>query len=521
MKKIHGTLLFSLFMFSCISYAQKQDSLVESIVKEGNENSQLEKLARELLDEIGPRLVGTPQMMKAHDWAVAKYTGWGIPARNEKWGEWRGWERGVSHIDMTYPRIKTLEGMQLAWSPGTNGKTIMGEVIVIPDLPDSIAFQQWLPSVKGKFVMISMNQPTGRPDDNWEKFGTKESFEKMKTARAAQTKAWFNRIKKTGKTNRALRLALERAGAVGIVECVWSDGFGVNKIFGALTEKIPTIDIALEDYGLLYRLLESGIVPKISVRTDSKELGMVPTFNTIAEIKGSSDEYVILSAHFDSWDGSAGATDNGTGTLAMMEAMRILKKVYPNPKRTILVGHWGSEEQGLNGSRAFVEDHAEIVKNMQALFNQDNGTGRVNWISSMGFLRAYENIERWLAKVPEAISKPIETNFPGMPSRAGSDHKSFSDVGAPAFFLSSLNWSYFDYTWHTNRDTYDKIVFDDVRNNAILLAILAYAASEDPAKTSREKVVLPTNPRTGMPGKWPEPIKANRKGGATGRAGFD
>jgi carboxypeptidase Q len=124
----------------------------------------------------------------------------------------------------------------------------------------------------------------------------------------------------------------------------------------------------------------------VSVHTESKELGVVPTFNTIAEIKGSEkpNEYVMLSAHFDSWDGGTGATDNGTGTLTMMEAMRLLKKFYPHPKRTILVGHWGSEEEGLNGSRAFVEDHPEIVQNLQALFNQDNGTGRVVNISGHG-----------------------------------------------------------------------------------------------------------------------------------------
>ena len=114
---------------------------------------------------------------------------------------------------------------------------------------------------------------------------------------------------------------------------------------------------------------------------------MQPTFNTIGEIKGTEkpDEYVILSAHFDSWDGGTGATDNGTGTITMMEAIRILKKIYPNPKRTILIGNWGSEEQGLNGSRAFVEDHPEIIKNIQAVFNQDNGTGRVVNIQARDF----------------------------------------------------------------------------------------------------------------------------------------
>jgi carboxypeptidase Q len=206
-----------------------------------------------------------------------------------------------------------------------------------------------------------MCQPTGRPDYNWTEFALKESFDKMKAERTAQTQAWAKRIKATGYTNKTLPVALENAGAAGILTNNWSAGFGVDKIFSAYTKKVPTVDIALEDYGMLYRLTESGGKPVISMHTESKELGTVPTFNTIAEIKGSEkpDEYVMLSAHFDSWDGGTGATDNGTGTLTMMEAMRILKLVYPHPKRTILVGHWGSEEEGLNGSRAFVEDHPE------------------------------------------------------------------------------------------------------------------------------------------------------------------
>src|SRR5688572_4457148 len=222
-----------------------KDPMVEAIIKEATENSQLEKLGQELMDGIGPRLVGSPKMQQAHDWAVAKYTGWGITARNEKWGEWRGWERGITHIDMTSPWVKSLAGTQLAWSPSTKGKTVSGDVVIIPEFADSIAFQKWLPSVKGKFVMISMNQPTGRVDKNWEEFGTKDSFEKMKKERAAQTDAWTERIKKTGKTNNTLPVALENAGAAGIVMCYWSRWSGANKIFGAKTKKVPTIDLML------------------------------------------------------------------------------------------------------------------------------------------------------------------------------------------------------------------------------------------------------------------------------------
>ncbi|MEQ9403930.1 MAG: M20/M25/M40 family metallo-hydrolase [Cyclobacteriaceae bacterium] len=507
-------LVVALLFTSSIVYAQ-DNSIVDEIVKEANENFQLERMAHELMDVIGPRLVGTPQMKQANDWAVKQYADWGISARNEEWGEWRGWERGITHIDMVHPRIQTLEGTQLAWNPGTSGKGVTAECVVLPMVKDSVEFQNWLLSVKGKIVMISMKQPTGRPDYNWEEFATEESFEKMKNERDAQTDEWRENMNRTGYNSRTVIAALEEAGAAGIVASNWSRGFGVSKIFSARTKKIPTVNIALEDYTMLYRMVEYGDKPQIKIVAESKELGTVPTFNTIAEIKGTEkpDEYIILSAHFDSWDGGTGATDNGTGTLVMMEAMRILKKLYPNPKRTILAGHWGSEEQGLNGSRAFVEDHPDIVEGLQALFNQDNGTGRVVRLSGGGFLHSYEYLTRWLEAVPEDITQHIETTFPGIPGGGGSDYASFLAAGAPAFSLSSLNWSYWNYTWHTNRDTYDKIVFDDVRNNAILTAILTYMASEDPDKTSREKRVLPTNPRTGEQRTWPEPRSPNRKGG--------
>jgi carboxypeptidase Q len=175
------------------------------------------------------------------------------------------------------------------------------------------------------------------------------------------------------------------------------------------------------------------------------------------------NEYVMLSAHFDSWDGSSGATDNATGTIVMMEAMRILKKVYPNPRRTILAGHWSGEEQGLNGSRAFVADNPRIVQNLQALFNQDNGTGRIANFSFQGFTGVAPIIRGWIGKLPPVLVDSIRTDDPGMPSGGGSDNASFVCAGAPGFGLGSLSWDYGAYTWHTNRDTYDKISWDDVR----------------------------------------------------------
>lgn len=512
MKKI----LFGAFLLCSMLTvsAQVKDAVIENIIKEANENSQLEKLGHHLMDVIGPRLVGTPQMKQAHDWAVETYSKWGISAKNEPYGEWKAWERGITHIDMVSPRVQSLAGTQLAWSPNTGPKGVTAEVINLPEVKDAKEFENWLKTVKGKFVMISEYQITGRPDYNWEEFATPESFEKMKRDRDSMSKAYTANLERMGYDARTIHEPLEKAGAAGIVSSYWSKAFGSNKIFAARTKKIPTVDIELEDYGMLYRLVAYGNKPKIKIVAESKDLGVAQTFNTIAQITGTEkpDEYVILSAHFDSWDGATGATDNGTGTLVMMEAMRLLKKFYPNPKRTILVGHWGSEEQGLNGSRAFVEDHPEMIDKIQAVFNQDNGTGRVVNLSGAGYLHAYDYLTRWLRAVPKGITQHIKTDFPGSPAGGGSDNASFVAAGAPSFNLSSLNWSYWNYTWHTNRDTYDKIVFDDVRSNAILTAILAYQASEDEVKVSSEKMNLPFSERTGKQMEWPEQRSPERKG---------
>lgn len=286
---------------------------------------------------------------------------------------------------------------------------------------------------------------------------------------------------------------------------------GANRIFGAKTTKIPMIDISNEDYGMLYRLASKGTAPKLTIDAQSKHNGTAKTFNIIGEIKGKEkpNEYIILSAHFDSWDGAQGATDNGTGTIAMMEAIRTIKKLYPNNKRTILICLWGSEEQGLNGSRAFVEDHPEIIKNTQAVFNLDNGTGRVVNINGSGYEKSYEYMTRWLQAVPNFITKEIKTDFPGLPSGGGSDHSSFVAAGVPGFMLSSLNWGYGTYTWHTNKDTYDKIVFEEIQSNAILSATLTMMADQEKDLVNRDRRVLPTD-KDGKPMQWPE-VKGPRR----------
>jgi carboxypeptidase Q len=497
-----------------------EDPILRRIWSIGNDSSQLPHFAQVLFDSLGPRLTASPGMTAAQNWLVATYTTWGVAARKEQYGTWRSWRRGPTHIDLVSPRSRTLEGTMLAWSPPTpRGRPVRAPVTTLPDVADSTAFIAWLPQAKGKFVLISFPQPTCRPDDSWEKWATQGTADSMKARRTAAQQAWQQRLQRTGYVSgggvaaaAALSRRLETAGAAGIISSFWSQGWGVQKVFQAYTERAPVIDLACEDYGLLYRLAENKQNPVIEVSAEAQALGEVPVFNVLGEMKGSRlpNEYVMLSAHFDSWDGGSGATDNGTGTITMLEAMRILKLVYPNPRRTILVGHWSGEEQGLNGSRAFVADHPDIVSGLQALFNQDNGTGHVETMSASGFPNASANLARYLSRVPADITRNIKFSFPGVPGGGGTDHASFVSCGAPGFGLGSGDWDYGRYTWHTNRDTYDKISFDDVKNNAILTAMLVYLASEDTTRVPRERRdVFPTRPN-GQPGAWPDCQPAQR-----------
>ncbi len=490
-----------------------ENSVLRRIWAIETDSSALPHLAQVLFDSLGPRLTASPGMTAAQNWLVATYTAWGIPVRKEQYGTWRSWRRAKTHLDLVAPRTRTLEATMLAWSPPTpRARPVRAPVVILPDVADSSAFVAWLPQAKGKFVLISFPQPTCRPDDSWEKWATQTTADSLKARRTVAQQTWQQRVQRTGYSGTgvngaaALSRRLEEAGAAGIIGSFWSQGWGVQKIFAAQTDRAPVIDVACEDYGLLFRLADNKQAPVIELTAESQALGEVPVFNVVAEMKGAQlpNEYVMLSAHFDSWDGGSGATDNGTGTITMLEAMRILKQVYPNPRRTILVGHWSGEEQGLNGSRGFVQDHSEILAGLQALFNQDNGTGRIENMSASGFPDAAANLARYLARVPADITRNIKFGFPGAPSGGGTDHSSFVSCGAPGFNLGSGDWDYGRYTWHTNRDTYDKISFDDVKTNATLAAMLVYLASEDTTHVSRvQRDVFQARPN-GQAGAWPD-----------------
>ena len=502
-----------------------EDPVIERMWAEGmGDGSQAFDLAQALLDSIGPRLMGSPGFDAAGDWLLSRYAQWGIDAEKQEYGTWTGWDRGHTHIDLVAPRRRTLSGMMLAWSPGTAGP-IEAEVVMLPRFGSRAEFEAWLPQVRGRMVATSLPEMTCREDESWQDHATPESFAAMRGERDRARAEWTQSLRAIGSDYVG---RIEEAGALAVFTARWSEGWGVDKIFSSPTSTIPGVHLSCEDYGLIARLAERGQSPRIRLDAESEFLGEVPAFNVIGRIPGAElpDEYVLLSAHLDSWDGASGATDNGTGTIMMMEAMRILKAAYPSPRRTILVGHWGGEEQGLIGSSAFAADNPEVIDGLQAAFNQDNGTWRVDFIRMQGFTGAGAHFARWFSAIPNEITDHIELDVPGVPEGVllpgrerrspggGSDHMSFICQPAPAFRFQSNYPDYRQYTWHTNLDTFDKVVFADLRNNATLAAMVAYMASEDPERVSRDTRVLPPDPRTGEARGWPQCRPPRRSPGA-------
>jgi hypothetical protein len=572
-------------LLGATTLAAQNDPNIQRIWRLGMDSSHVQSLAQTLLDSIGPRLTASPSHRAGSDWLVKTYKSWGIDAKREEYGTWRSWRRGVSHIDLVQPRVRSLEGTMLAWSPGTKGKPVRAEAIVLPKFKDSTDFVKWLPKAKGKIVLLSPAYPTCRPSEDWIRFATPESKARMDSTIALLQRDWAVMTGPDGRPDSTklyrgtgyslalgtgtLGMRLEKAGVAGMISSrnklsgfanpfaaaggrgaggggrggrggaepgpgtmrgggpgannpaaaqsrgggfaagpQGAGGWGVIEIFETYNKVAPAVTLTCEDYGLVYRLAENNQKPVVKLDLDAELLGEKPAHNTIAMIKGTEkpDEYVMLSAHFDSWDGGSGATDNGTGTLMALEAMRILKQVYPKPKRTLLVGHWASEEQGLNGSTAFTEDHPEVMKGLQALFNQDNGTGRVTSLSANGLTAIGPHLKSWYNMLPAFYTDSMSANvvswsFNDVPSGnpGGTDGTVFACHGTPHIGMGAVGWNYSTYTWHTNRDTYDKIAFDDLKHNATLAAMLVYLASEDPEFISRTK----------SPGTWPENWPAN------------
>lgn len=458
------------------------DTKILEQVKAGE--SELKANLQHLADRIGPRLTGTPQLDQASHWTMDRFKELGLSnVHLEPWTIANSWTRGPATGRILSPTPQRLTLEAAGWSPGTQG-TLRGTVIgVAAEKVEDLL--QYKGKLKGAIVvlgrpmeMVSPGNPLLTP---WAEPTIPVAMPKMDGRQPFDFQAYMKLRQAQTKF-----FAEEGVGAVLLGSEKWYGLLnmsisGRNYMPGA----IPTAYITRENYTLLWRLLDAGPV-EAEVNIQGSFSGKpVEVYNTVAEIPGSEkpDEVVIIGGHLDSWDLGTGATDNGTGAMAVIEAARALQKLGVKPKRTIRFVLFTGEEQGLNGSRAYVKAHQNELAKISGVLVHDSGTGKVLTVGLMGNYSVREMIDR--ALYPLARAKDIGLTEPTLRSEGGSDHVPFDQAGVPGFWCVQEPVDY-DKTHHSQADTLDRVRWDDLTEGAQVLAVFAYNVAQLPEMLPRK-----------------------------------
>lgn len=494
MKKISCALLAA---FVCLtSFKGSSDKpdlqMITRIKDEGFNHSKVMKTLYELTDVNGPRLTGSTGMKNAEKWAKETFEKWGLKNVNiEAWGSFgKGWETQKCYVAMTAPYYQQLIAVPKAWTPGTNGM-VKGEILLINT--DSISdLSQYAGKLKGKIVVL-MSGKSFIPAYNFKADArryTDEELQKMTidphVADADNERGNNNRSRRLDRTQLDSLMMKEGVKAVlslrrGNMGTVFTSN-GASRDWNA-KPVLPELEMNYEHIARLQRLAEDGKTVEIEIETKNTFLSSDSTeYNVVAEIPGSDKELkaeiVMLGAHMDSWHGATGTTDNGTGTVVMMEAIRILKKLDIKPRRTIRIVLWSGEEQGLLGSRGYVKKHFGDRKTMKlkpehqlvsAYYNLDNGAGKIRGIYLQGNDAARPIFESWLDPF-----KDLSANTVTIRNTGSTDHISFDEVGIPGFQFIQDPLEYGTRTHHTNMDTYDRVNENDLMQASVVIASLVY-----------------------------------------------
>jgi hypothetical protein len=491
---------------------------VYRIKEEGFQRSRVMEIASYLTDVHGPRLTGSPQIKQASDWAAAKLTEFGLAsARVEPWGTFgRGWhnERFSAHV--TAPQLYPLIGYPKAWTPGTNG-TVTGEAILAVIERDE-DFDKFRGQLRGKIVLTTRAREVSAPFAAAAQRFSEAELEDMAlqpdparrpgpppgivvtpgtpSPYSQQGQEFSRKRQKFYLDEGALALLESGRGDAGIV---FVQGGGSRDPKDPPVA--PQIVLAVEHYGRIVRTLEKKFPVTIELNVQSRfdDANQIAS-NVLAEIPGTdkADELVILGAHFDSWHSGTGATDNASGSAVMMEAMRILKASGVKLRRTVRIGLWTGEEQGLLGSRAYVKEQFGDRTTMQlkpahakvaAYFNLDNGTGAIRGV----YLQSNEAVAPVFRAWMEPLANLGMTTI-AIRNTSGTDHMAFNDVGLPGFQFIQDPIDYSTRTHHSNMDTYERLQASDLMKNAVIIATFAYQAANRDEKLPRKPLPKPTPP---------------------------
>jgi carboxypeptidase Q len=436
-----------------------------------------------LTDRIGPRLTGSAKLQEASHWTEEQFKKAGLGnVHLEPWTIETAWTRGAATGNVVAPVQQVLTLAAYGWTPGTNG-TIRGPVIGLKaDRIEDLA--QYKGKLKGAIVLMGAPTELAPPENP-----LLTPFAKMAIPIALPKP--LEESRNYDEYMKVRRAQLKMVGDEGpMAVLVPSDKFydllsvSVGQR-GYKTGKTPMVAIARENHMLLWRLLDAGPVEvELNIQNSFSDKP-VEVYNTVAEIRGNEkpDEVVIIGGHLDSWDLGTGATDNGTGSMAVLEAARALQKVGVKPKRTIRFVLFTGEEQGLNGSKAYVNAHKDEMAKISGMLVDDTGTGRVLTVGLMANYAARETMDRIL--YPLAKSKDVELTEPSLRTEGGSDHVSFDEAGVPGFWCVQDNVDY-DRTHHSQADTLDRVRWDDLREGAQVLAVFAYNVAEYPEMIPRK-----------------------------------
>jgi carboxypeptidase Q len=513
-KKIIALFLLQAFVMPLAAFGQVAD-VGAQIRKEGMENSKIMHTLHIFTDLYGPRLTGSPNHVNAAKWAAEEMKRWGFDnTALEPWDFGHpGWVNDRNTGLMISPVADTLTFEVLAWTPPTNGAVTANAVhIVTPQFPSPTnpnVFQgptqeeltAYLDSVRaqvsGKIVLVGKpsfidqsRDPAPKrisDEDNAKRYDPDPSKRPAggqgrpqgtpSTPRpGALTGAQVNeQVDKFLLDNKALVRINESQLDRGAVRAFNNRTFDITKV-------IPTVVMRNEDFGRITRLLADGTPVKLEFDLRSH---IVPegktSYNVVGEIYGSDkkDEVVMLGGHLDSWHSATGATDNAIGCATMMEAARILKAIGVKPRRTIRVACWGGEEQGLLGSQAYVAQHFGTFENpkpewakFNGYFNIDSGTGRARGMSVFGPPEAATVLRDALQPFADlGVAGAVNSSGRNL---GGTDSTSFNAAGLPGIGVGQDPIEYFNVTWHTNLDTYERIIESDVKSSAIAIAAALY-----------------------------------------------
>ncbi|MEI7831078.1 MAG: M20/M25/M40 family metallo-hydrolase [Prolixibacteraceae bacterium] len=498
-----------LFSLPFLSLAQNENvdlGMVYKIKQEGLKNSGIEEMAFWLTDFVGPRLTGSTGNNRGNEWAKKKMEELGLQnVRIESAREFTrgGWDNLKTYAAMTSPYYTSFASNPVAWTGSTPG-LVKGEILLL-DVKTEADLEKFKGKLSGKIILIPSASTFAI---SFDPLATRLTSDQLKELAMATSSGGGQSGRPTFdfaayQAQRALRakinemLIAEKAAVIlnnsGIYNIPRSNG--ANYTAGG-SQPIAELNLPNEDFARMERLLKHNVPVEMEVEIQNRFFDSPVVNNVIGEIPGTDktlkSEVVMLGGHIDSWHGGTGAADNASGCVVMLEAIRILKSLDVAPKRTIRIALWGGEEQGLHGSRGYVEkylvdpktkEHKPDYDKFAGYFNMDNGSGKYRGI----YLQENELVrpifEEWLKPFADMGASTVTIR-----NTSGTDHLSFDAVGLPGFQFIQDAIEY-GRGYHTTMDTYERLVMDDLKQNAVMTASFVYNAAMRPVKIPGKPVM--------------------------------